>query len=118
MHFFTFSLAVGLYFPLLSYCAPPSIIPFPALLDPQTLGSVRANAIAISTERSVCFHVAPLITDDKLTDAMYSWEIGTLAEALTELEWQQLAVFAYGSIPPPTSLAPGEAADVLQIAET
>ena len=48
---------------------------------------------------------------------MHSWEIGTLAEALTELEWPQLAVFAPGSIPPLTHLRKGKAADVLSIAE-
>lgn len=48
---------------------------------------------------------------------MYSWEIGTLAEALTELEWPKLAVFAPGSIPPPTYLRKGRASDVLSIAE-
>lgn len=48
---------------------------------------------------------------------MHSWEIGTLAEALTELEWPQLAVFASGSIPPPTCLRKGTGADVLSIAE-
>ena len=117
MHFFTVSLAVALHFALLSYCAPATIS-CPPLLDPQTLALVRANAISISTERSVCFHVAPLITNDQLTDAMHSWEIGTLAEALTELEWKQLGVFAPGSIPPPAWLAPGEAEDVLSIAET
>lgn len=61
---------------------------------------------------------APLISYDQLTDALYSWEIGTLAEALTELEWKQLGVFAPYSIPPPPRLATGEAADVLSIAET
>ena len=50
-------------------------------------------------------------------DAPYSWEIGTLAEALTELEWKRLGVFAHHSIPPPAQLAPGEAADVMSIAE-
>ena len=116
MHFLTASLAVGLQFSLLSYCTPAvrqSLTP----LDPQTLALVRANAIDISTERSVCFHVAPLITDGKVTNAMHSWELGTLAEALTELEWNQLGVYV-GPLPPPSSLAPGEAADVLSIAET
>jgi hypothetical protein len=48
---------------------------------------------------------------------MHSWEIGTLAEALTELEWCQLGVFYPGSIPPPAKLNKGEVADVLHIAE-
>ena len=46
-----------------------------------------------------------------------SWEIGTLAETLTEYEWPELSVFAPGSIPPPACLQEGEAADVLSIAE-
>ena len=48
---------------------------------------------------------------------MRSWEIGTLAEALTEYEWCELSVFAPGSFPPPAHLRKGEAADVLSIAE-
>jgi hypothetical protein len=47
----------------------------------------------------------------------HSWEIGTLAEALTEFEWPSLAVFAPGSIPPPPNLGEDKAADVLSIAE-
>jgi hypothetical protein len=57
-------------------------------------------------------------TNQRMLCIMHSWEIGTLAEALTELEWKQLGVFAPGSIPPPARLAPGEAADVMSIAET
>ena len=52
MHFLTVSLAVGLHFSLLSYCVPATT-PSYSLLDPQTLALVRANAISISTERSV-----------------------------------------------------------------
>jgi hypothetical protein len=48
---------------------------------------------------------------------MGSWEIGTLAEALTEYESLQLAVFAPRSIPPPAHLRKGEAKDVLSIAK-
>ena len=47
---------------------------------------------------------------------IYSWEFGTLEEALTEYEWPELAVFASGSIPPPTQLN-GLAGDVLHIIE-
>ncbi len=47
---------------------------------------------------------------------MHSWELGTLAEALTEYEWPELAVFTFGSIPPPTQLN-GLGTDVLSIAE-
>jgi hypothetical protein len=48
---------------------------------------------------------------------MYSWELGTLAEALTELEWAQLGVFAPHSIPPPAHLENGVGADVFSIVE-
>lgn len=47
----------------------------------------------------------------------HSWEIGTLAEALTEDEWARLAVFAPESAPPRGELLKNEAADVLSIAE-
>jgi len=60
------------------------------------------------------FHLTMANVDNKKT---HSWEIGTLAEALTELEWPQLSVFASGSIPPPSHLTKGEAGDVLAIAE-
>ena len=59
---------------------------------------------------------APRIAD-KLTDTPPSWEIGTLAEALTELECSGLGVFSPYSIPPPATLSPGEAVDILSIAE-
>jgi hypothetical protein len=45
-----------------------------------------------------------------------SWELGALAEALTEYEWPELAVFTPGSIPPSTQLN-GLGTDVLSIAE-
>jgi len=48
-----------------------------------------------------------------------SWEIGTLAEALTEAEWPTLAPFLPGTIFPPFPLPWWQGAyDVLQIAET
>jgi len=118
MRFFAISLAVGLHLSLLSYCAPAALweSPFPPPLSPQKLGQVRANAINISTHRSVRSPAAPLVAD-KLTDATHSWELGTLAEALTEFEWWKLGVFAPHSIPPPSRLAPDQAVDVLSIAE-
>ncbi|KAI0069199.1 Six-hairpin glycosidase [Artomyces pyxidatus] len=70
----------------------------PALdsLTPAKLASVRTNALAIST---------------------HSWELGTLTEALTELEWPSLAVFAPHSIPPPSHLSSWDnAGDVIKIA--
>jgi len=93
----SYILALALYFPLLAFGSPAVSSHYPPpLLDSQTLSLVRENAINIST---------------------HSWEIGTLAEALTELEWPRLAVFAPGSIPPPTHLRKSTAADVLSIAE-
>ncbi|KAI0253056.1 Six-hairpin glycosidase-like protein [Lactifluus subvellereus] len=68
----------------------------PPPLSAEKLSLVRANAINIST---------------------HSWEIGTLAEALTEFEWPWLGVFAPGSIPPPSGLEDDQAMDVLRIAE-
>ncbi|KAH8986289.1 Six-hairpin glycosidase-like protein [Lactarius akahatsu] len=99
MHFFALSLAVGLHLSFLPYCAPAALwsSPFPAPLSPKKLSLIRANAINIST---------------------HSWELGTLAETLTEFEWPRLGVFSPRSIPPPARLAHGQAADVLSIAET
>jgi hypothetical protein len=48
---------------------------------------------------------------------IHSWELGTLAEALTEYESPHLSVFAPRSIPPPAHLKKGEAKDVLSIAK-
>ncbi|KAH9963396.1 Six-hairpin glycosidase [Lactifluus volemus] len=92
------TLAAVLYLPILAHSAPAlwSQFTLPPPLSAEKLSLVRANAINIST---------------------HSWEIGTLAEALTELEWPWLGVFASGSIPPPQSLAEGVAADVLCIAD-
>jgi len=49
---------------------------------------------------------------------LQSWEVGTLAEALTEAEWPRLSVFLPGSVLPPLVLPWWESAyDVLGIAE-
>jgi hypothetical protein len=46
-----------------------------------------------------------------------SWELGTAAEALTELSWPALSVFRSSAFPPPSQLnASLNASDVLQIA--
>ncbi|KAH9024526.1 Six-hairpin glycosidase-like protein [Lactarius pseudohatsudake] len=98
MHPLALSLAVVLHLSLLPYCTPAALwsSPFPAPLSPKKLNLVQANAVNIST---------------------HSWELGTLAEALTEFEWPRLGVFSPRSIPPPARLAHGQAADVLSIAE-
>jgi hypothetical protein len=52
-----------------------------------------------------------------LLEAIISWELGTAAEALTELEWPALSVFQSTAFPPPSQLnASLNASDVLQIA--
>jgi len=91
-------LALVLSLPLFALGIPTkrSQYSLPSPLAQSTLALVRKRASQLST---------------------HSWEIGTLAEALTELEWPQLSVFASGSIPPPSHLTKGEAKDVLAIAE-
>jgi len=60
-----------------------------------------------------------LVRDNAVNISTHSWEIGTLAEALTEAEWPTLAPFLPGTIFPPIPLPWWEGAyDVLQIAET
>jgi hypothetical protein len=52
-----------------------------------------------------------------LLEPFISWELGTAAEALTELSWPALSVFRSTAFPPPTQLnASLNASDVLQIA--
>jgi len=99
MFSFTHILALGLALqvPLLVFGSPRRSSQYrlpPPLGDKLSL--VRENAIKIST---------------------HSWELGTLAEALTELEWPQLGVFAPGSIPPPAHLENGVGEDVFSIVE-
>ncbi|TFY81789.1 hypothetical protein EWM64_g2222 [Hericium alpestre] len=57
-----------------------------------------------------------LVKKNAQTISTHSWELGTLAEALTELESPRLSVFSAHSIPPPAHLKPGEASDVLNLA--
>ncbi len=117
MRFLTLSLALGLH---LCPVAPTVLwnSPFPPPLSPQKLALVRANAVNISTHRSVRPSAIHRASGKLTTRAAGSWELGTLAEALTELEWGRLGVFAPYSIPPPAQLSTDVAADVLSIAET
>lgn len=115
-------LALALCVPLLALGSPTpsSGYSLPPALGDYKLRLVRQNAIDISNQRSV--HAPTQIISHKRRGIVdettrYSWEIGTLAEALTELEWHDLGVFAPGSIPPPTHLQNGQASDVLSIAE-
>jgi hypothetical protein len=110
-----FVLAFVLYVPLLALALPASHFQLPPDLDPKVLELVRGNAINISTHRSVD------VTDSFSSNFYWwllidSWELGALAEALTEYEWPELAVFTSGSIPPPMQLN-GLGADVVSIAE-
>jgi len=68
----------------------------PTGLDNATVSQVRANLLQVAST---------------------SWELGTAAEALTELSWPALSVFRSTAFPPPTQLnASLNASDVLQIA--
>jgi len=59
-----------------------------------------------------------LVCDNAVNSSTQSWEVGTLAEALTEAKWPRLSVFLPGSVPPPSVLPWWENAhDVLAIAE-
>ncbi|KAE9405940.1 hypothetical protein BT96DRAFT_963680 [Gymnopus androsaceus JB14] len=64
--------------------------------DDSVIEQVRSNLIAVASQ---------------------SWELGTAAEALTELEWPALSVFNASAFPPPHELDGSDnASDVLQIA--
>ncbi|TFK56177.1 Six-hairpin glycosidase [Heliocybe sulcata] len=57
------------------------------------------------------------VKSNLLKSASASWELGTAAEALTELYWPELSVFRATGVPPPTKLnSSDEASDVLGIA--
>jgi len=65
-------------------------------IDDDTIAQVRANLLQVASA---------------------SWELGTAAEALTELSWPSLSVFQSTAFPPPSQLnASLNASDVLQIA--
>ncbi|KAJ3857150.1 Six-hairpin glycosidase [Lentinula lateritia] len=65
-------------------------------LDSSVIEQVRSNMIAIASQ---------------------SWELGTAAEALTELVWPALSVFNASAFPPPHVLdSANNASDVLKIA--
>jgi hypothetical protein len=83
-------------------------------LDDATVSQVRANLLQVASARcclrSHHFYLFSL-------EAFISWELGTAAEALTELSWPALSVFRSTAFPPPTQLnASLNASDVLQIA--
>lgn len=95
MYLFRVCILIALFSPFVSTRAVPRAFPG---LNTTLLRLVHDNAVNSSTE---------------------SWEIGTLAEALTEAKWPRLSVFQSGSLPPPVILPWWENAhDVLAIAET
>ncbi|KAA1465984.1 hypothetical protein DENSPDRAFT_830706 [Dentipellis sp. KUC8613] len=66
--------------------------------DDKQVDMIRANAQNVSTA---------------------SWELGTLAEALTELSWPSITVFSPHAVPPPERLtAVNNASDVIRIAQS
>ncbi|KAI9448536.1 Six-hairpin glycosidase-like protein [Lactarius indigo] len=107
MHFFALSLA--------SWAAP---FP-PPLLHPRRAMEFPIPC-AIESSKTEPGLLVPCCSSRyrKNNGCRHSWELGTLAEALTEFEWSKLGVFSPHSIPPPARLAHSQAADVLSIAET
>ena len=89
-------------------------------LNTTILRLARDNAVNISTERYA--GLSPESTFTKpimMWPVSQSWELGTLAEALTEAEWPRLSPFMPNSLFPPSVLPWYENAyDVLSIAET
>lgn len=83
-------------------------------LDSSVIEQVRSNLIAIASQRYVFMlhpSLGPLYSD------RCSWELGTAAEALTELDWPALSVFNASAFPPPHVLnSANNASDVLKIA--
>ena len=70
-----------------------------APIDDATLTKVRANAITSSQRRCVPFSLFGFLLPH--LPSYFSWEIGTVTEALLEYSWPQLSVFVDGSVPPP-----------------
>jgi hypothetical protein len=97
-------------------------------LNKTMVSLVRDNAVNISTHRWAehlfLFFIFLFVLNPRFfTTAsgvdIHSWEIGTLAEALTEAEWPWLTPFMPIPVIPPTRLPWWENAhDVLAIAET
>ena len=115
---------------------PHALLSAPRARFPPTIIALRASSSTVRSNPESCPRkcdkylypqVCPRATHSipseqflamaAINKTLSSWEIGTLAEALTEYEWPHLAVFAPGSIPPPAHLRKGEAADVLSIAK-
>lgn len=77
-------------------CTPQTCRAAPSILGNDTIQNVKARA-------------------EEMASA--SWEYGVLMQGLLELEWPLLSVLTPGSIPPPSMLEDGEAADVIDYAK-
>lgn len=114
MYRFCVCILIALFSPFVSTRAVPRAYPG---LNTTLLRLVHDNAVNSSTQRYVARPSASPTGAHPIVPQ--SWEIGTLAEALTEAKWPQLSVFQSGSLPPPVILPWWENAnDVLAIAET
>ncbi|KAJ3829051.1 Six-hairpin glycosidase [Lentinula raphanica] len=84
----------------------------------SSLGLILSSLEAISTlHAGFSDDVIQQVRTNLIAIASQSWELGTAAEALTELEWPSLSVFNASSIPPPHVLdSSDDASDVLKIA--
>ncbi|KAJ3998634.1 Six-hairpin glycosidase [Lentinula boryana] len=84
----------------------------------SSLGLILSSLEAISSLHAGFSNaVIEQVRSNLIAIASQSWELGTAAEALTELDWPALSVFNASAIPPPYELdAANNASDVLKIA--
>ncbi|KAJ3574544.1 hypothetical protein NP233_g1709 [Leucocoprinus birnbaumii] len=79
--------------------------------------AVLTTALLSSTQPGFTNETVSLVRSNLLQIANNSWELGTAAEALTELYWPALSVFNQSAFPPPARLnSTLNATDVLSIA--
>lgn len=101
----------------MSLLAASSVIGSPIFglgLNEQTVINVRNNLVQVANARQISFSY---LTSIQILIELSSWELGTAAEALLELEWPALSVFRTTAFPPPGVLNSSlNASDVLQIA--
>lgn len=67
-------------------------------LSSASISKVRTNLLGIASARCV----ASVLHLRAGVDICYSWELGTAAQALTELSWPALSVFNSTAFPPPS----------------
>ncbi|KAJ3743376.1 Six-hairpin glycosidase [Lentinula detonsa] len=84
----------------------------------SSLGLILSSLEALSSlHAGFSTAVIEQVRSNLIAIASQSWELGTAAEALTELDWPALSVFNASAIPPPYELdASNNASDVLKIA--